>query len=409
MYWGESNIYAATSLDLIHWTPVEAEDPRGYHAEPFLLPLLSIRKHHFDSDLIEPGPQAIIMEQGILLIYNSKNHGQHGDPNYTTGAYCAAQVLFDLKDPSVVIARSTKPFLMPDKEYEMNGQINHVCFVEGLVYHEGVWNEDSLIVNDTIQLYGVIDGATSLEPYRGLDGETGGYLAAQLIAKAIIALSQDKIGQKLSPQCMLMQANQQLRDEMIATGVDVTRKEQLWSACALLVRVNDTQVEFAHAGDCMLVAMYEDGTTRLVTRDQLEVVDRPTRQLWAEGVASGLTSREELWQFVKPQIHAGRALMNTVNGYSVLNGEPELADHMEYGRISRAQLTSLFLFSDGLIDPQREHSLDEDLKQIVFRVKSMGLENYIHWLIQIEEADPDCLQFPRVKKSDDKTAIYLEL
>jgi predicted GH43/DUF377 family glycosyl hydrolase len=139
MYWGESNIYAATSLDLIHWAPVEAEDPRGYHAEPFLHPLLSVRKHHFDSDLIEPGPQAIIMEQGILLIYNSKNHGQHGDPNYTTGAYCAAQVLFDLKDPSVVIARSIKPFLMPDKEYEINGQINHVCFVEGLVYHEGAW------------------------------------------------------------------------------------------------------------------------------------------------------------------------------------------------------------------------------------------------------------------------------
>lgn len=157
MYWGESNIYAATSLDLIHWTPVEAEDPRGYHAEPFLLPLLSVRKHHFDSDLIEPGPQAIIMEQGILLIYNSKNHGQHGDPNYTTGAYCAAQVLFDLKDPTVVIARSTIPFLMPDKEYEINGQINHVCFVEGLVYHEGAW----------LLYYGTADSKIAVARFEG--------------------------------------------------------------------------------------------------------------------------------------------------------------------------------------------------------------------------------------------------
>ncbi|CAN7762342.1 PP2C family serine/threonine-protein phosphatase [Paenibacillus sp. LjRoot153] len=272
----------------------------------------------------------------------------------------------------------------------------------------GMWNEDSLIVNDTIQLYGVIDGATSLEPYRGLDGETGGYLAAQLIAKTIMNMSKDNVGQKLTLPTMLLQANYQLRNEMLKAGVDVNRKEQLWSACALLVRINDTYVEFAHAGDCMLIAMYEDGTIRLVTRDQLEVVDRPTRQLWAEGVASGLTSRDKLWQLVKPQIHVGRALMNTLNGYSVLNGEPELADHMEYGRISRAQLKSLFLFSDGLIDPQREHSLEQELKQIVFRVKSMGLENYIQWLIQVEESDPSCLKFPRVKKSDDKTAIYLE-
>lgn len=272
----------------------------------------------------------------------------------------------------------------------------------------GVWNEDSIIVNDIIQLYGVIDGATSLEPYRGLGGETGGYLAAQLIAKTITNMSQDNVGQKLSLPTMLLQANLRLRSEMLKAGVDVNRKEQLWSACALLVRVHDTFVDFAHAGDCMLIAMYEDGTIRLVTRDQLEVVDRPTRQLWAEGVASGLTSRDELWQLVMSQIHAGRALMNTINGYSVLNGEPELADHMEYGRISRAQLTSLFLFSDGLIDPQREHSLEEDLRQIVLRVKSMGLENYIQWLIQVEESDPACLKFPRVKKSDDKTAIYLE-
>ncbi|WP_175532580.1 hypothetical protein [Paenibacillus sp. yr247] len=43
-----------------------------------------------------------------------------------------------------------------------------------------------------------------------------------------------------------------------------------------------THVEYAHAGDCMLIAMYEVGSIRVVTRDQLEVVDRPTRQLWAQ-------------------------------------------------------------------------------------------------------------------------------
>jgi len=139
MYWGESHIYAATSDDLIRWEPVETNDFRGYTAEPVLAPVLRRRQHRFDSTLIEPGPQAVITENGILLIYNSRNDEKHGDPAYAPGAYCAGQALFDLVDPAVVIARSSEPFLVPDKDYEISGQVNHVCFVEGLVYHQDEW------------------------------------------------------------------------------------------------------------------------------------------------------------------------------------------------------------------------------------------------------------------------------
>ena len=62
-----------------------------------------------------------------------------GDPNIAPGAYCAGQALFDANDPSKLIDRLEKNFLAPDKPYEIEGQVNQVCFIEGLVPFNCRW------------------------------------------------------------------------------------------------------------------------------------------------------------------------------------------------------------------------------------------------------------------------------
>ena len=47
--------------------------------------------------------------------------------------------LFDKNDPTKVIDRMETYFMKPDKPYEITGQVNHVCFVEGLVQYKGKW------------------------------------------------------------------------------------------------------------------------------------------------------------------------------------------------------------------------------------------------------------------------------
>lgn len=139
MYWGESNVYAATSDDLIRWTPVLNREFRGYETTPSLLAAMVPRRNRFDSRLIEPGPQALLTERGILLLYNSKNDPEYGDRRFAPGAYCAGQALFDAADPVSLIARCEEPFLVPERSYETEGQIRHVCFIEGLVRFRGQW------------------------------------------------------------------------------------------------------------------------------------------------------------------------------------------------------------------------------------------------------------------------------
>jgi predicted GH43/DUF377 family glycosyl hydrolase len=38
-----------------------------------------------------------------------------------------------------VLARTSTPFIWPDKPYEKIGEVNEVCFVEGLVPYKNKW------------------------------------------------------------------------------------------------------------------------------------------------------------------------------------------------------------------------------------------------------------------------------
>jgi predicted GH43/DUF377 family glycosyl hydrolase len=158
MYWGEGVIYAATSEDLVRWTPLEidtapdryltwrpqsGERPASWKIDRVpgsmgLHPIAGPRRRRFDSLLTEPGPPAVLTEAGIVLIYNGANHFEAGDPRTPPRAYQPGQMLLDAADPTAVIARMREPFLRIDPA-EADGQVGNVVFAEGLVAFKGAW------------------------------------------------------------------------------------------------------------------------------------------------------------------------------------------------------------------------------------------------------------------------------
>ena len=131
MYFGDTDLFMATSEDLLHWEPVEEDGKLKSVLEP--------RRNNFDSRLVESGPFALLTDRGIVLIYNGMNADEEGHPGYAKGAYCGGQVLFDKADPTRVVERLESPFIKPDKEYEITGQVNQVCFLEGMVPFKDMW------------------------------------------------------------------------------------------------------------------------------------------------------------------------------------------------------------------------------------------------------------------------------
>ena len=158
MYWGEGNCFAATSDDLVAWAPLEFDaSPDRYltrssgagtgwdvHSVPgprMMRPLLFPRPGRFDSLLVEPGPPAVRTDDGILLVYNGANHPTKGrsDPRPVRlparpGAVRRERSCF------ACIARATQPFLRPDTLDDRVGQVDNVCFAQGLVLFDDRWH-----------------------------------------------------------------------------------------------------------------------------------------------------------------------------------------------------------------------------------------------------------------------------
>jgi len=125
MYFGVPELRIATSDNLVDWTPLEDADGRA-------ISVLSARPNHFDSWLVEAGPPALITAAGILVLYNAASL-----PSRT---YSAGQALFDVRDPTKLLARADSAFIRPNESYERTGQYTAgTTFVEGLVRFRGRW------------------------------------------------------------------------------------------------------------------------------------------------------------------------------------------------------------------------------------------------------------------------------
>lgn len=135
MYWGEHAVYAATSDDLVNWTPILDEKNE-------LATVIKPRPQYFDSALTECGPPAILTDKGIVLLYNGKNQTNDSkrDKRFTAGAYCAGQILTDPKEPLKVLQRLDIPFFRPMASFEKSGQyVDGTVFIEGLVFFKNKW------------------------------------------------------------------------------------------------------------------------------------------------------------------------------------------------------------------------------------------------------------------------------
>ncbi|MFN4256224.1 MAG: glycoside hydrolase family 130 protein [Saprospiraceae bacterium] len=105
---GGNFIWMAASKDLLHW---------GDHRC-----VLRTREGWWDSARVGAGAAPIKTPEGWLEIY-------HGADSHHR--YCLGAVLFDLEDPTKVLARSHHPLLEPTAEYELTGFFGNVVFTNG--------------------------------------------------------------------------------------------------------------------------------------------------------------------------------------------------------------------------------------------------------------------------------------
>lgn len=268
------------------------------------------------------------------------------------------------------------------------------------------WYEDATVYNKDLQRYGVIDGATSLDPYRGKNGETGAYLAACIVKKELEAAP----ATNESIREAALRANQRLNTEMKLANVNIEEPSARWSCALACVQISPYHIEYVQAGDCMIVAKYKNGHIRVLTHDQVAAVGEHTLALYKQYKAKGIYSHAEIIDLLKPTLVENRKKANERHGYSVLNGQPSLANYLEYGAINKNGLEAVYIMSDGMFLPScYVKPFEVQWIKTIALIDELSLSGYADWLLRQEQEDRNGDKHMRMKVSDDKTALKLTL
>ena len=95
--------------------------------------LLGPQDNDYEDFGVEPGAPPIEIDEGLLVVYSSIS---------TDYQWSISMMLLDKGDPSQVIAKTDAPFLVPQEDYELSGDVNNVVFPCG-----------ALIDDDRIYVY----------------------------------------------------------------------------------------------------------------------------------------------------------------------------------------------------------------------------------------------------------------
>lgn len=252
--------------------------------------------------------------------------------------------------------------------------------------------EDVVLIQDNI--YGVFDGASTLNGQPFTDGTSGGFLAAKQAAE-VFKLNQ---GPLLD---LAKQANRVLRDHMDLFAVDLEKKSNLWSTSMAVVRVEDNSFEWCQTGDCLILVLYRDGSARMLVDDPAQ--DEETFAAWRELNPSGDQNIVDLLMDTIIQV---REKMNVE--YGSLNGEETALDFFRHGRESLDQVTDIILYTDGLALPSlASESCDADLAQFVSLYHQGGVNHILEHVRSLQRKDESCRRYPRFKVHDDAAAVAI--
>lgn len=253
-------------------------------------------------------------------------------------------------------------------------------------------NEDELLVQDN--LFAVFDGCGSLVGGIGKDGKTAGKRAAE-IAKRVFSQNKGTLKE------LALEANKELRAAMNKEGVDPHKKELVWGTTVAAVRVYKTRIEYFNVSDSLVLAVFEDGHYQLVTLHQNHDIGALLE--WKK-LADKKT--KNIFKKLNPIFQRLRYEANKT--YGLLNGDPAAENFFSGGFIPLKGVKSLLIFTDGLFIPKKDPDEPEKWDTFVELYLKKGLKGLLSFVRDIEEKDPECWAYPRIKRYDDATAIAID-
>lgn len=256
-------------------------------------------------------------------------------------------------------------------------------------------NEDHIYIWENT--FWVFDGASSLIPFKSSDWETWWYLASKIAKEIFEKYSHTE----KSLEELYEIINEEIREKMIEVWIDTQAKEWLWCTTAASIRIDKDYINWTQITDASIIVIYHDWTHIELSINSNHDVESLTKwmSLW------DLPQKEKRKQ-VDDIVIWKRKRQNI--DYWVLSWESEYKKFLNSWKISKKDIASIILFTDGLIPCKTHPESEDDYSQFVEIYRKSGLLWLHKWHRNIEKNDPECTKFPRFKMHDDIWAISID-
>lgn len=267
----------------------------------------------------------------------------------------------------------------------------------------GDFNEDA--IGSCGNAVWILDGATSVgDPCIDAPSDAQWYvrtfsksLESGLLLNATLP-TRDLLKQSITATAELF-AKQNLRAN--------PERHELPSAAFAMARILENKFELSALGDCNAIFRSQTGRIRqfadpALAQLEAELLDELVSQKRSGPGSDGVCARAQM----APQLRATRSKMNCPDGYWILSFDHDAVDHIACAAIDleHALNRRVLLVSDGFARLWETFGAVQ-LDDFLVATTSLLLDDAFARLRELENADPECRQYPRFKRHDDATCV----
>lgn len=257
-------------------------------------------------------------------------------------------------------------------------------------------NED--FVGYTDEWAWVLDGASGVGSAPWIDKESDARWLVLELDSALRAVAPN-VG---SPEDLLRTSIGRVR-----SAIPESKGRLLPNASAAIVHVTEVGVDFVCLGDVSVVGWSrKHGIVVGANGVSLPFEESSVAQM-ANLQASGVPFEEAQRRVLDNTLNFRRQKMNRAGGYWTVSASPQAVDHALKGQLRGVE--EVFLMTDGFRRYDQLYGIRDTIAEAIDDFRVLGLQACLASIRRIEEADPHCRRYPRIRKSDDATAVRLEL
>ena len=255
-------------------------------------------------------------------------------------------------------------------------------------------NEDTVLINKSSGIFGIFDGASSLDSFLSADKKTGAYIASHIAHDVFLKSKQSLINTLQATDIAIEEAHR-------INHIDITNSANRFNTTAAVVKIRDDVAELLQVGDSIILVVTKDGqvTVPLDYDDRDLALMRKWRKLADQG-------RTNIRQLIANDVIELRKLGNKT--YGTLNGDGKATSFSQSMTVELKNIATILILSDGMFIPKADPGADEDWKLCAKLYREGGLRKLYETVRNIEKSDPDLIQYPRFKLHDDASGVAIE-